>query len=218
MNIKHQLFLILLAGFISFSVDFYAQDSDYRPGLIIREDWKEIPPETPVNQKHVNNPDLILKLYGPGKDSIKKSHHITPSDDPYYIWSGPCVGNWALTLKHREHFLDLSEYAKIKWRTKQYGFRELHILLKLADGSWLVSKQGDPASADWRVREFNLKDIVWYTINIEAITEQVLAINPDLTKVDEIGFTDLMPGGMSVACSRLDWIEVYGYLVPRNEN
>lgn len=216
MKIINMYFLVLLTGFISVPIDFHAQDTDYRPGLIIREDWKEIPPEIPVNQKHVANPDLILTLHGPGKDSIKKSHHKAPSDDPYYIWSGLCIGNWALTLKHREHQLNLSEYAKIKWRTKQFGFRQLHILLKLADGTWLVSKQGDPASTDWRVSEFNLKDIEWYTINMEAITEKVRAENPDLSKVDEIGFADLMPGGMSTACSRLDWIEVYGYFVPRN--
>ncbi len=38
---------------------------------------------------------------------------------------------------------------------------------------------------------------------------------PDLSKVDEIGFTDLMTGGQSVACSRVDWIEVDGRPVKR---
>jgi hypothetical protein len=33
--------------------------------------------------------------------------------------------------------------------------------------------------------------------------------------VDEIGFTDLMTGGASDACSRLDWIEVYGKSIDR---
>lgn len=32
--------------------------------LFFREDWKEIPAETPVTQKHVNNPELILGCYG----------------------------------------------------------------------------------------------------------------------------------------------------------
>ncbi len=193
----------------------FAQVNDYRPGLILREDWKEIPAEIPVSQKHVSNPDLLLGLYGPGKDSLKKSHHDTPSDDPYYIWSGLCPGNWALTLKHRDSFLDLSNYAKIKWRSKQNGFRELHLLLKLADGTWLVSVQADPPSADWREWEFIINDLEWYTIDMDIITEQLPLLQPDLTKVDEIGFTDLVTGGKSAACSRLDWIEVYGYLVPR---
>lgn len=202
--------LLLLLLYPSGSI---AQQNQYRPGLFFREDWKEIPAEIPVSQKHVNNPDLILTVYGPGLDSIKKSHHEKPHDDPYYIWSGLCIGNWAVTLKHKDHFVNLAGHSKIKWRAKQSGFRELHILLKLTDGTWLVSKQGDAASGDWRIREFILRDLDWYGIDMISITEQKQVPDPDLSRVDEIGFTDLMPGGQSVACSRLDWLEVYGYLV-----
>ena len=60
-----------------------------------------------------------------------------------------------------------------------------------------------------------MADIKWYTLDINTITEQKPIENPDLTKVDEIGFTDLMAGGRSVACSRVDWIEVYGKAVKR---
>ncbi|RLD92806.1 MAG: hypothetical protein DRJ29_10715, partial [Bacteroidetes bacterium] len=84
---------------------------------------------------------------------------------------------------------------------------------KLADGSWLVSRQGDGASADWRVKEFNLMDLAWFTIDMESIIEGRAVLLPDLSDVAEIGYTDLMPGGQSNACSRLDWIEVYAYLV-----
>lgn len=206
------LFSLLLVIFIL--PDIMGQDSDYRPGLFFREDWKETPAEIPVSQSHVNNPDLILTLYGVGRDSLKKSHHEKPVDDPYYIWSGLCIGNWAVTLKHNDFFVNLSGHSKIRWRSKQVGFRELHIVLKLTDGTWLVSKQGDPASADWRIKEFNLMDLEWYSIDMNSITEQKQVVDPDLSMVDEIGFTDLMPGGGSVACSRLDWLEVYGYIVP----
>ncbi len=109
--------------------------------------------------------------------------------------------------------MDLSRFSRIRWRSKQSGFRELHIILKLADGTWLVNKQGDGNSADWRVREFNLQDLDWFNIDMETITEGKLFQYPDLSDVVEIGYTDLMPGGQSDACSRLDWIEVYAYLV-----
>ena len=41
--------------------------------------------------------------------------------------------------------------------------------------------------------------------------------NPDLSKVDEIGFTDMMQGSGhgSGGWSRIDWIEVYGAPVKR---
>jgi hypothetical protein len=190
--------------------------AQYRPSVFFREDWKEIPPETPVNQSHVANPQLVLGLYGAAIDSMKKSHHDQPADDPYYVWSGPCAGNWALTLKDPGSYADLSEYAKIRWRTKQSGLRCLRILLKLADGTWLVSDQCDGHSSDWRVREFNLSDIRWYRLDIETITETQPVAGPELTRVDEIGFTDLMSGGLSNACSRVDWIEVYGKAVKRD--
>jgi hypothetical protein len=42
------------------------------------------------------------------------------------------------------------------------------------------------------------------------VTEGNPVKNPDLSKIAEIGFTDLMPGGGTPASSRVDWIEVYG--------
>jgi hypothetical protein len=209
------VFTFLMFTFlISVCNSCYAQ-SPYRPALFFREDWKEIPAEIPLSQKHVVNEGLIVELYGAGADSIKKSHHDKPEDDPYYVWSGLCRGNWAVTLKDKNSFVDLSNYAKVRWRSKQQGFRELHLILKLADGTWLVSKQSDGSSKDWRVHEFNISDIDWYKLNITDIVETVPVKNPDLSKVDEIGFTDLMKGGQSNSCSRLDWIEVYGIVVDR---
>ena len=193
-----------------------AQEASYRPGLAFREDWKEIPAATPVTQEHVSHPELILGLYGPAKDSIKKSHHDKPADDPYYIWSGVATGNWAVTLKMRDRLLNLSSYGRIMWRSKQYGFRELHIILKLADGTWLVSRESDDYSGDWRIKEFIVDDLEWYTLDIESITELKPVSHPDLSHISEVGFTDLMQGGQSNACSRLDWIEVYAYLVDKN--
>jgi hypothetical protein len=205
---------VIVLMIIQLPVSSFAQES-YRPSLFFREGWKEIPYATPVTQEHVENKDLILTLYGPGADSIRKSNHARPADDPFYIWSGLCAGNWAVTLKHKDNYADLSSFSKIIWRTWQSGFRNLRIILKLADGTWLVSNQYDGSSKDWRIREFNLSDITWYQLDIRDITERKPVIDPDLSRVDEIGFTDLMRGGRSDACSRLDWIEVYGNPVHR---
>lgn len=198
--------------FLSFFAD---GNSQYRPSLFFREDWKEIPAATPVTQDHVSDKNLIMNLYGPGCDSIKKSHHNQPADDPFYIWSGTCLGNWALTLKSKTNFVDLTGFAKIVWRSKQSGFRNLRIILKLEDNTWLISDEYDSQSKDWRVREFNMADIIWYQLDIRSVVEGAPVSKPDLSKVDEIGFTDLMKGGQSIACSRLDWIEVYGKAVKR---
>lgn len=181
-----------------------------RPPLFFREDWKETPAALPITAEHVANPDLVLSLHGPGKDGIKKSHHDKPADDPWYVWSGDCPANWALTLGYRDAHVDLRGQAKIRWRSKQAGFRYLRIVLQLADGTWLVSDAADGPSNDWREREFNVADIRWRRLNIESVVEGAWVDKPDLSRVREIGFTDLMRGGGSSACSRLDWIEVWG--------
>lgn len=214
MNFKRNLLYCIIYT-IPLLLSTTCQAQQYRPDLFFREDWKEIPPVQPVNQDHLTNPNLVLGLYGGAVDSMRKSNHDHPADDPFYVWSGLNPSNWALTLKDSGSYVDLSEFANIKWRSKQSGFRCLRILLKLADGTWLVSDQCDCRSVDWRIREFNISDIKWYTLDINTITEQKPIDNPDLSKVDEIGITDLMAGGRSVACSRLDWIEVYGKAVKR---
>ena len=200
---------------ILFTVTLFAQENNYRPGLFFREDWKEIPAEIPLSQKHVDNTELILNLYGGGQDSLKKSNHEKPVDDPFYVWSGLCLENWMVTLKHKNNNVNLTEFAKIKWRTKQSGVRQLRITLKLANGEWLVSNQFDDVAKDWRIKEFIINDVIWHKLDAERVVEIGLAKNPDLSNVEEIGFTDLMPGGKSTACSRLDWIEVYGKPVKR---
>lgn len=186
-----------------------------RPGIFFREDFKETPAATPATQAHIADKDLVLTMYGPGKDSIKKSHHDKPADDPYYLWSGLCQGNWAVALRHTSKYVDLSRLGKIRWRSKQSGYRQLHLILKLADGTWLVSNALDPASSDWRVREFNLSDMTWMSLDIKSVAEIKPVENPDLSKVAEIGWTDLMNGNRSLACSRLDWIEVSGFAVEK---
>ena len=206
---------LLTAGFFWLGATQFVVAQD-RPGLFFREDWREMPAATPVTQEHVANPDLILSLHGPGQTNIKKSHHDKPLDDPFYIWSGMCEGNWAVSLKHRSAIVDLTGQAKIRWRSEQTGFRQLRIILKLAGGPWLVSDESDGPTTDWRVREFNITDIHWRKLNIENIIESDWVDKPDLSRVDEIGFTDLMRGGGSPASSRLDWIEVYGVKRPRN--
>jgi hypothetical protein len=193
----------------------------YLPGvasaqaLFFREDWKETAAEIPVTQAHVANPDLIMTLFGPGRVGVKKSNHPDVLNDPFYIWSGECKGTWAVSLRHKSRVADLGGNAKIVWRTKQSGFRQLRVIIKLNDNTWLVSDQFDGPAEGWQEKEFRISGLQWRRLNIETITEGLWVKNPDLSKVEEIGFTDLMTGGMTPASSRLDWIEVYGRSNPR---
>lgn len=206
----------IILGVMLFSESFAQLEP---PKLLFKEDWNKQPPfdvMTPysLTSKDVMNPDLIQNLYGPGQDSLKKRHHGS-ENDPYYIFTGFCRSNWALTLSHKNIFANLGGNSVVRCRMMNSGFRELHIVIKLVDGTWLVSDKSEGASSVWQVHDFIIKDIKWHQLNIETITEGNLVTTPDLGKVDEIGFTDLMNGGFSLACSRVDWIEVYAEPVKR---
>jgi len=204
--------VVIIAASVGAQSRGAAQD---RPGLMFREDWKETPAATPVTQAHVANPDLIVTRHGPAEAQIKKSHHDQSADDPFYIWSGDAERPWAISLRHKSSLIDLTGPAKIRWRAKQTGFRQLRIILKLADGKWMISDQSDDESTDWRVREFFVPDLRWRAFNPVKVAEGKWITAPDLGKVDEVGWTDLMAGGGTPASSRLDWIEVYAKAVPR---
>lgn len=186
------------------------QSERAQPALAFREDWKETPAATPVTQDHVANPDLILTLHGPGGSRMKKSHHDQPADDPYYIWSGDTTAPWAVTLRHRRGPVDLSGAARVRWRARQSGFHELRLIVQADSKQWLVADQSDDASADWREREFPIRDLTWRALDITRIVEGRAVERPDLSRVLAIGVTDLRAGGGTPASSRLDWIEVYG--------
>ncbi|WP_163379997.1 hypothetical protein [Cyclobacterium sp. SYSU L10401] len=178
--------------------------------LLFREDFKEIPAETPVTQEHLANRELSLHLYGAAKQQLKKSNHPEIPNDPFYIWSGTCEANWAMALSWQQKTMDLSDKGKIRWRSRQSGFRQLRVVLQLPDGSWFVSDDHVGETKDWTVSEFDLSSMNWRRLNMDDIIEGKTVEAPDLSKVLKIGVSDLMKGGGTPASSRLDWIEVYG--------
>ena len=192
--------------------------SDEAP-LFFREDWKEIPFALPITAEHVSNPALRMELHGPGKMGIKKSHHAEIENDPYYVWSGRCELNWALSLKKVGEYVDLSgPDAKVRWRSRQSGEHALHLVIMLPGKRWFVSEQSD-AGTTWHDHEFRISDLTWRYFSIVKATAEERVERPSLERVEEIGFTDLRVGRGSRFSSRLDWIEVYGdsVKVPRKD-
>jgi len=200
----------------------------------LREDWKHVPantPEHPVVQESITTPGIELKIYGENKQGIGPDTGVwelqraSPKDDPTFIYTGPCRVPCALALRHRDNYMDLTGLAKIRWRTKQTGFHMLRPIVKLADGTWLVGDYAEGPSVDWRETEFCFCDVRWHYLNIEKVVTTKTSDwveKVDLSRVDEVGFTDLMPGAAAdnghgtSGASRVDWIEVYANAVPRS--
>jgi hypothetical protein len=190
------------------------EDPSEKGALFFREDWKETPPQTPVTQRHVQNPDLLLTRHGPAENLIKKSHHEQIPNDPWYIWSGLCEkGRWALSLQKKDALVDLSEKGSIRWRTKQSGKHILKVVLGLDDGTWLVSDKGSGETSDWHEFSLNVELLRWHELDIRTMEAGSRVKQPDLRRVRSVGWTDLMVGEGSSGCTRVDWIEVHGTTV-----
>jgi hypothetical protein len=196
-----------------------------RPPLFFREDWK-LDPKVPnpgpeqehtVGQGDLSDPNLELKLYG---DKIGPVVVFQGNDDITFLMTLLCTANCAVALRDKNNNVDLSGLAKLRWRIRENGFHFLRPIVKLADGTWLVGDHAVGYSNDWVETEIPFVDVRWRNLDIENVVEArdgKWVDNPDLSKVEEIGFTDLMRGsghGMGGG-SRIDWVEVYGKPVPR---
>jgi hypothetical protein len=90
---------------------------------------------------------------------------------------------------------DFTGLARVRWNTKTSGFHQIRPIVKLADGTWLVGDRTDGTTRDWLITEFNVADVHWLKLDIDrVVTTGNIVERPDLSKVDEIGFVDLMPG------------------------
>src|SRR5580692_5843446 len=192
------------------------------PPLFFREDWKAtkgVPVEHPVTQAAVATPTLDIKLYGPSGKDIVENGLPNNADNPPHLWTGLCTSTCAAALRDRNNYVDLTGMAKIRWLIHTSGFHEVRPLVKLADGTWLVGDHGDATTQDYHVVEITLADLRWLKMDMEkVVTRGDLLDRVDLSKVDEVGFTDLMPGSGhgDGGYSGVGWIEVYGKPVKRD--
>lgn len=198
------------------------------PPLFFREDWtlaSGLPnnntpqePEHTVVQADVKNSNLEVHLWGDkvGPVTVKQTYN----DDITYVMTLLCTSNCAITLRDKNNDVDLTGLATIRWRTKVTGFHLLHPIVKLADGTWLVGDHAAGFSTDWVESQIQVADVRWRKLDIQDVVEgrgDPWVEKPNLSRVEEIGFTEMMRGGgHGGAGSRIDWIEVYGKPVPRS--
>ncbi len=190
-----------------------------RPGLFFREEWKQTDKggEHPVLPESVANPNLELKLYGVSKD-VLLTGAAGDDNNPIHVWTGVCTSPCAVALRDKTNMADLTGLARIRWTTKESGFHQVRPIVKLADGRWLVGDHADGTTADWRVSEINYSELRWLVLDIDkVVTKGNFVANVDLSKVDEIGFVDLMPGSGHGAggWSDVGPIEVFANAVKR---
>jgi hypothetical protein len=197
-----------------------------RPPLFLSESWKALstPPDDhgawPASQQGVSNPNLQLTLHGTSGKEIQLVAVRGAADVyPLNLWTGTTTSPSAATLRDRSNFVDLTDpFAKIRWVVRTSGFHQVRPVLKLADGTWLVGDRATGPAADFNQVDVSIADVRWMKLDIARVVAVGNWVeHPDLSKVDEVGFADLMPGsghgpGGYVNVGRID---VYGKPVKR---
>ena len=188
--------------------------------LFFKEEWKNEANtyEPKIEQIHIANPNLEIKLLGPTGKEILIAGTAGNETNPIHPWTGMCTTPCGLTLRDKTRSVDLTGLARIKWNTKMSGLHKINPVIRLASGVLLVGDFADGSNVDWQEREFNLSGIKWYTLDPErGVTTGTAVANPDLSKVDEVGFIDLMPasGHGQGGWADIAKFEVYGRPVPR---
>ena len=192
-----------------------------RPPLLFREEWKQSAAggEHPVIPlESLSNPNLELKLYGSSAKDIQLTGSAQDENNPIHLWTGLCTTPCGAALRDKNNYGDLSGLARIRWVTKVSGFHQVRPMVKLADGTGLVGDRSDGSTADWLQSDISLADVRWMRLDINGVvTKGIIVEKADLSRVDEIGFVDLMPGSGHGPGGWVDVaaIEVFGKPIKR---
>jgi hypothetical protein len=193
-----------------------AAENPQRAGLLWKEEWKQTADgkEGPLSLTgSVGNADLTLKLYGPG---AKLNILGKNGDDgnPAHVFSGEATSQMAFAFHSKKGPADLSGLSRIRVNTKMSGLHKVYPVVKLANGDWyMADKAAGTSTKDWVVEDIPLSDVRWYKLDIEKVVTKGNAVDKiDLSKVDEIGFADIIPASGHGPGGWFDvgQIEVYG--------
>ena len=178
-------------------------------------------------QENVKDPNVEIKYYGAAAKQILTTGVPGSGVTPYGVWTGTAEsGPFAITFRMKNSSVDLTGNANIRWFTKTSGFHVVRPVVKLANGTLMVGDLTFSSVPKLTLSEFSVANLRWIKLDPERVVtvnsgaspnNEIWVPNPDLSKVEEIGFVDLMPGSGhgTGGYIQLGAIEVYAKTVPR---
>jgi hypothetical protein len=191
-----------------------------RPPLLFSETWK-MPPytgeqtdeNTRVTPAVLTNANLEVKLYGPDAKVIRAAVHEERVD----LWNGMTASPSAVTLRDRRNFVNLTDAARLRWIVRTNAIHALHPVVKLADGRLIVGDRIITTHGEFLSLEIAYSGMRWYGLDPNKVIVLTEVLNPDLSKVDEVGLAMLSPGGGHgiAGSANLSNVDLFAYSVPR---
>ena len=191
-----------------------------RPPLLFSETWK-MPPytgeqtdeNTRVTPAVLTNANLEVKLYGPDAKVIRAAVHEERVD----LWNGMTASPSAVTLRDRRNFLNLTDAARLRWIVRTNAIHSLNPVVKLADGRLIVGDRSITTHGEFLSLEIAYSGMRWYGLDPNKVIVLTVVVNPDLSKVDEVGMAMLSPGGGHgiAGSANLSNVDLFAYPVPR---
>ena len=187
---------------------------------MFKEEWKQ-PPYTGTltdenrraTQDAVTNSKLELKLYGSAAKDVGVYNH----EGRFDLWNGVVKSPMAIMLRDRTSYADLTGLARLRATVRTMGLHVIYPVVRLADGNYIAGSRSANTEGDFLEVEIAFGGMRWHKFDPATATTSAEVKNPDLTRVDEIGFADLAPGGghgVSGAFN-LSTIELFAKAVPR---
>jgi hypothetical protein len=196
--------------------------------LFLDASWKQPPSQTgqtKVVQDNIGDPNVELKQYGLHESCLLTSGNPGSETTPFSVWSGECEQPFATLFRHKTSLADLTGTAKIRWTVKTSGFHVVRPVVKLADGTMYVGEYASESVPMLVTSEFVPAAIRWIKLDPKRVVTvstpggqlNYIWAAPDLSKVDEMGFVDLMPasGHGTGGYIHVSEFKVYGKTVPR---
>jgi hypothetical protein len=159
--------------------------------------------QTKVVQDNIGVPNVELKQYGLHESCLLTSGTPGSETTPFSVWSGECEQPFATMFRHKTNYVDLTGAARIHWAVKTSGFHVVRPAVKLADGTMFVGETAAASVPMLLQSEVPLAAIRWIKLDPKRIVtmglqnapfNEIWVPNVDLSRVDEVGFVDLMPG------------------------
>jgi len=147
---------------------------------------------SPLTQQAVTTPNADVHLYGDGKNIV-----VATGNQPQLprLFFGLCTGPCGFTLSDRQKTFDLRGRASLRVTTIVSGFHRVRPLIKLADGTLLVGDQAEGSTADYHRYDISFADCRWLALDpVRGVTLGGAWVQPDLSKVEEVGVFDVIPG------------------------